>query len=76
MTDWIGDPTLSVEQKLARFEALGPEPTRGPVVDVKRMPFASPAGPVSCNQISGDVTFTAAPEFTQPTMPGAVPVAR
>lgn len=28
--DWIDDPNLSSEEKLARFRALGPEPTRGP----------------------------------------------
>lgn len=31
MTDWIGDPDLTAEQKLARFEALSPELTRGPL---------------------------------------------
>lgn len=30
MTDWIADPQLSAEEKIARFEALDPEPTRGP----------------------------------------------
>lgn len=30
MTDWIGDPNLSVDEKLARFKMLKPKPTRGP----------------------------------------------
>lgn len=30
MSDWIGDPNLSREEKLARFEALAPEPTSAP----------------------------------------------
>lgn len=28
--DWIGDPGLSAEEKLERFEGLDPKPTRGP----------------------------------------------
>lgn len=46
MTDWIEDPNLSLADKLARFESLGPELTRGPrgrrkaAVDVVTMPCA------------------------------------
>jgi hypothetical protein len=29
-TDWLADPTLSREEKLARFDALHPHPTHGP----------------------------------------------
>lgn len=28
--DWIADPATSPEEKVAHFEALGPEPTTGP----------------------------------------------
>lgn len=30
MSDWISDPDLSREEKLARFESLAPEPTKAP----------------------------------------------
>lgn len=29
--DWVDDDSLSAEETMARFEALSPEPTRGPV---------------------------------------------
>jgi hypothetical protein len=32
MTDWIEDPDLTPEQKLQRFEELGPEVTTGPLI--------------------------------------------
>ncbi len=28
--DWVDDETMSAEETLRRFEALNPEPTRGP----------------------------------------------
>lgn len=28
--DWVDDETMSAEETLGRFEALNPEPTRGP----------------------------------------------
>ena len=28
--DWVDDETMSVEETLRRFEALNPEPARGP----------------------------------------------
>jgi hypothetical protein len=28
--DWVDDETMSAEETLRRFEALSPEPTRGP----------------------------------------------
>jgi hypothetical protein len=28
--DWVDDESMSVEETLRRFEALNPEPTRGP----------------------------------------------
>lgn len=28
--DWVDDENLTREEKLARFEELGPQPTRGP----------------------------------------------
>ena len=28
--DWVDDETMSAEETLRRFEALAPEPTRGP----------------------------------------------
>lgn len=40
MKDWISDPDLSREDKLARFEALGPEPTKRPSTTMD-MPGAS-----------------------------------
>lgn len=33
MTDWIADPALTREEKIARFMALGPELTTGPASD-------------------------------------------
>jgi uncharacterized protein YegP (UPF0339 family) len=33
VTDWIADPELSREEKIARFMALGPELTAGPMAD-------------------------------------------
>lgn len=30
--DWVDDESLSREETLARFRALGPEPTRGPAL--------------------------------------------
>ncbi|MFT4262061.1 MAG: DUF1508 domain-containing protein [Nocardioides sp.] len=33
MADWIADPELTREEKIARFSALGPEPTTGPAAD-------------------------------------------
>lgn len=40
MSDWISDPNLTREEKLARFEALGPEPTKQPARPVMVMPGA------------------------------------
>lgn len=31
-TDWVDDDTTSAAEKLARFEALNPEPARGPYI--------------------------------------------
>jgi hypothetical protein len=28
--DWVDDETMSAEETIRRFEALNPEPTRGP----------------------------------------------
>lgn len=30
-TDWVQDETLSAEETMAKFEALKPEPTAGPL---------------------------------------------
>lgn len=30
MTDWVDDPTLTREQRLARFYSMNPQPTRDP----------------------------------------------
>lgn len=72
MTDWISDPNLSAEEKLARFEELEPVALRGPTNELL-MPCAV-LPDTSLTAVSAtEETAPLRPYRYRPTLPIAAP---